>query len=295
MKRLEVFGFYDLGSTVSRFRQIVAPDTTSAMNLYLALIGLEDALKKFISEQPAFSLAHDNAEATLQALIPVLVAEFHPDANRQGFKEGLNFDQQVPTWKVWDVKNKLDEFEHVLSAQCRRSETYFIGQKLGFDISILLHDAGKNLHESVSEYIAKEALAEIQAAGRCFALESFTASGFHALRALEVVMGDYYKHVTGKNKNFRSWFDYVKAFKTLANTRAKRNSPYPSPKVAAMLDRMRELDRNPLMHPRDSLDEMAADTLFKLGIATITELAKDMREMAGQREMVLVADNSARA
>ena len=57
-----------------------------------------------------------------------------------------------------------------------------------------------------------------------------------------------------------------------------------------MLDRMRQLDRNPLMHPRDSLDEMAADTLFKLGIVTITELAKDMRDMAAQPELKIVAD-----
>jgi hypothetical protein len=62
-----------------------------------------------------------------------------------------------------------------------------------------------------------------------------------------------------------------------------------------MIDRMRELDRNPLMHPSDTLDEMAADSLFKLGVITITELAKDMRDMAGQSEMKLVTGNVAAA
>ncbi|MEZ2143174.1 hypothetical protein AAE026_12785 [Bradyrhizobium sp. DN5] len=47
------------------------------------------------------------------------------------------------------------------------------------------------------------------------------------------------------------------------------------------------------MHPSDSLDEMAADTLFKLGVVTITELAKDLRDMAGQPELKLVTAASA--
>ena len=59
-----------------------------------------------------------------------------------------------------------------------------------------------------------------------------------------------------------------------------------------MIDRMRELDRNPLMHPSDTLDEMSADGLFKLGIITITELAKDMRDMAGQKELKLITNNA---
>jgi hypothetical protein len=59
-----------------------------------------------------------------------------------------------------------------------------------------------------------------------------------------------------------------------------------------MLDRMRELDRNPLMHPSDTLDEVGADSLFKLGIVTITELAKDMRDMANQPELKLVTSDA---
>ncbi len=106
-------------------------------------------------------------------------------------------------------------------------------------------------------------------------------------------MSAYYKAVSGKEKGFRSWHDYIEALEELAAQAKESNASYPSPKVASMLDRMRQLDRNPLMHPSDSLDEMAADTLFKLGIVTITELAKDLRDMAGQSELKLVTAASA--
>ena len=92
-------------------------------------------------------------------------------------------------------------------------------------------------------------------------------------------MEDYYEVISKKKPKFRSWYDYVKAFTRSANTRGKRHSKYPSPKVAAMIDRIREFDRNPLMHPRDTLDEPGADTVFNISIATITEMAKDMRDL----------------
>jgi hypothetical protein len=189
----------------------------------------------------------------------------------------------------------MDEFRHVLGAECRSSETYFMEKKVGFDVPTLLHSAEENLHENVRPFVPAHALTELRAAGRCLALESYTACGFHTLRALEVVMGAYYKIVSQKEKEFRSWHDYVEALEELATEAAKSDGKYPSPKVAAMLDRMRQLDRNPLMHPNDTLDEMAADTLFKLGIVTITELAKDLRDMAGQVEMKLVTSNVAAA
>jgi hypothetical protein len=51
-----------------------------------------------------------------------------------------------------------------------------------------------------------------------------------------------------------------------------------------MLDRMRDLDRNPLMHPRDTLDVTQADMLFSLAAITVVEMARDMEER--QKEVV---------
>ncbi|MEZ2143175.1 hypothetical protein AAE026_12790 [Bradyrhizobium sp. DN5] len=154
-------------------------------------------------------------------------------------------DQDFPTWSLYTLRAKLDEFRHVLSAECRKSETYFIEKKVGFDVPTLLHSAEENLHGLIHPYVADAALAEIREAGRCLALESFTACGFHTLRGLEVVMAAYYKAVSGQEKGFRSWHDYVEALETLAAQAKENNASYPSPKVASMLDRMRQLDRTP--------------------------------------------------
>jgi hypothetical protein len=192
----------------------------------------------------------------------------------------------------WKIKQALQSFEHVFSAECRNSETYFIEKKVGFDTVTLLRRADENLHETIRPFVPDPALNELREAGRCLALEAYTASGFHTLRGVEVVMGAYYKAVSSAPRDFRSWHDYVEALEELAKEKDGKKPKHPSAKVAAMLDRMREIDRNPLMHPDESLDEAGADSLFKLGIVTIAEIAKDMRDMAEQPELKLIANES---
>lgn len=87
-------------------------------------------------------------------------------------------------------------------------------------------------------------------------------------------MDDYLKSF-GIGSKKRTWNDYIKALTRL--TEMPKTGAKPAPKVAAMLDRMRELERNPLMHPRDTLDAVQADMLFKLCAITVVEIAKDMK------------------
>jgi hypothetical protein len=293
VKRLEVLDLFELAEAFSVLSAKLATDKVGLVDLYFSFSTLEGSLKKFDGAQGAFNLSRDSAREALTAIKDALDEHIFETPAREKFKEVHG--NEISTWLFWNLKAKLQEFRHVFSAECRKSETYFIEKKIGFDISTLLHSAEENLHDSIRPCIPQAALTELREAGRCLALESYTASGFHTLRGLEVVMGAYYRAVSTTEKEFRSWHDYVEALEELAQEKDGIKPKYPSPKVASMLDRMRQLDRNPLMHPSDTLDEMAADTLFKLGIVTITELAKDLRDMAGQTELKLVTSDAAAA
>jgi hypothetical protein len=286
---------FELAETFSNARPKLLGDSGKVFDVYMALAGLENAFKKFTAEQPAFPLTRDSAIEVGRSIDLVMQNHFFVDAARDKFREGIDFKSDINMWFLYDVRAKLDQFRHVLAVECRKSETYFIERMVGFDLPTLLHSAEENIHHSIRPFIPAPALNEIRQAGRCLALENYTASGFHTLRGLEVVIASYYKAVSGKDREFRSWHDYVEALEELSAGKGGVKPRYPSSKVAAMIDRMRELDRNPLMHPSDTLDEMAADSLFKLGVITITELAKDMRDMAGQPELKLVASDVAAA
>jgi hypothetical protein len=87
----------------------------------------------------------------------------------------------------------------------------------------------------------------IDSAGKCLAFDLPTACGFHAVRGVELMILKYLKAFGTETRDLKTWFDYVKAV-----SEAEADGRKPSKKVAQMLDRMRDLDRNPLMHPRDT-------------------------------------------
>ncbi|MDR3486486.1 MAG: hypothetical protein P4M05_16455 [Bradyrhizobium sp.] len=278
MKRLNVVDFYEVGAALNRLGTLVnSSQKTKVMDVWWPLQMAIDALESFI-EQDAFQLARGEARSLIAAG-QHYITSYITTTSQDGQSTFKDPNIELEPWTYYNVRSALESFTHVFKVECRDNQTYFLEKKAIYDTASLVRRASDKIHANFREHIAKEAMQEIDEAGRCFAVDSYTACGFHALRGLEIVMEDYYQAVAGKKPKFRSWYDYVKGFTRLSNTRGKRKSKYPSPKVAAMIDRIREFDRNPLMHPRDTLDEPGADTVFNISIATMTEMAKDMRDL----------------
>ena len=97
-----------------------------------------------------------------------------------------------------------------------------------------------------------------------------------------MVIDQYVRACGGTKPQYKSWNDYVSALEDLEKSAQASGSALPSPKVRARLTDLKNLDRNPLMHPRESLDAMGADRLFDLGKITITEMAEDLRSLGPQ-------------
>jgi hypothetical protein len=259
VKRLNVDDFYEVGQALCRLSNLLAKSqNTKILDAWWPLQSASQALDRFAT-QDAFQLARGEANA-LSNQIRLLIQQHIMIQNTEGQWVFRDTNIELDAWIYYGVQTALDSFVHVFKAECRDNTTYFIERKAIYNTASLVSRASDKIHLSIRPHIAKEAMQEIDEAGRCFAVDSYTACGFHALRGLEIVMEDYYEAISKKKPRFRSWYDYVKAFTRLASTRGKRKSKFPSPKVAAMIDRIREFDRNPLMHPRDTLDEPGADT-----------------------------------
>ena len=104
--------------------------------------------------------------------------------------------------------------------------------------------------------------------GRCLAFERYTASGFHILRALESEIRDYLIMVTHNMPKKRDWGYYIEELE-------KNNA---NQKMLTALDNIRNLDRNPLMHPEDWLRKDDAVGLFNLGKTALHRLITDMKK-----------------
>jgi len=118
-------------------------------------------------------------------------------------------------------------------------------------------------HADAWKVIEADAKREFEECGKCLSVERYTASGFHALRGVECVIRQYIKELTGELPRKRDWGFYIETL--------KKNGA--DDKLSGVLDNIRTLERNPLMHPEDWLDIDEAIAIFTISQTAITRLA----------------------
>jgi hypothetical protein len=205
-------------------------------------------------------------------------------------------DPPIPAWRWTSLRSALAEFETVLSAEMSETTAYFVPRIGIFATPALAEAADESFPEDLRPHIPEKAKEDWRAAGRCLAFHLLSASGFHIARAVEATMEAYYQLFSGKpGKTLRSWDDYHKALDKIA----KENlTPAPETKTLIEFDQMRTDYRNPIVHPRVSLDEADAKILFNNGESLITAMAKELKrakEVAGgvQPALSLISDAAA--
>lgn len=180
-------------------------------------------------------------------------------------------------WQFQSVINKAREFETVLTNELQILATYHVTQKGIYSTSDLIEKAEHIFPESIRQKTGPELVEEIRQSGRCLAFDVPTASGFHILRATEVVMHEYYlavcKPKSKPTDKLENWGAY------LAELR-KCNDPDVG-KVVAILQLIKDQDRNLIMHPEISLSLDEAFNLFEIAKGAIIAMSTRLPPKTG--------------
>lgn len=273
LKRVNLLEYFELAESLHSARRALAAENLKGGNIWVNTYDLPAKLHRFIEDDNGFSTGKRAANELLITIGKWMNENLMDDNSPPGFSTE-KFEQEFSSWQFGEIPKKIDAFKSVFAAECTDVDVYSVGQIAIYKTSALVSDGAGIIPPDVRQDVPVETLIEFNSAGRCLAFDLPTACGFHALRGLELVMDDYLKSF-GIGSKKRTWNDYIKALTRL--TEMPKTGAKPAPKVAAMLDRMRELERNPLMHPRDTLDAVQADMLFKLCAITVVEIAKDMK------------------
>ena len=170
------------------------------------------------------------------------------------------------------------EFETVLLADLEKLNVYYPQRKGIFDTRLLVSEAEGAFSPNILSKLDEKAILEINAFGKCVAFDNYTASGFHILRALEVVLHDYWVNLC-KHKpeeTLESWAAYLSDIYNLCQTNklGKKESD-DIKKLYYLLQQIKYQDRNNIMHPEITLNEDDALSLFdtiKTAIKVMTEI-----------------------
>jgi len=285
VKRVNLLEYFELAESLANAKRATSLDSSKGGNLYIALWVLPPKLREFLQEDNGFN-ASKYAAAELAGLVEGWISE-NVFQNQQ-FSSEL-FDKDFSSWEYSAIPKKIDAFRSVFEAECHDVDVYSVGQIAIYKTQALVANGSHVIPEEYRKDMPQEAVKEFDDAGRCLAFDLPTACGFHALRGTELVMDVYLKSF-GVTKIMKSWNDFIQAFQKLRES--KDTNRKPSEKVSAMLDRMRSLDRNPLMHPREVLDSIGANHVFSLSAITVVEMMKDRRPEGQGGTVALIAANA---
>jgi hypothetical protein len=172
------------------------------------------------------------------------------------------------------IATKAKDFETVLANEMPGLAIYSVIQKGIYATEDLISQAELQIPEGLRKRLSEKARDDLRESGKCLAYEVSTASAFHMWRAVETVMGQYYKFLSG-GKSFeedgvtnRNWGQYIKAL----NGKGANN------KITTFLDHIRDEYRNPVSHPEESIELDEAFGLFNVGLGAITQMLREIPE-----------------
>ena len=261
--------FYQLGMRLHPLTEMNS-DAANIYKIAIASLWAGESVEILLARFPALSVCRDAGNELLVARNNVLKwMDETPAEKVQELYPSLS-----PIFQR--VINKAKEFETVVSAELQKLDTYHATQKGIYDTTALIQQAENILPVSVLSKIDEDIARELRESGKCLAFDCATASGFHIIRAIEAVMHNYYILVCepASNRKLDSWGEYISAFYKLSeDVKTKKVIKEDVKKIIALLQQIKDQDRNLIMHPKVMLTPDDAHKLFEIAEGAIIAMA----------------------
>jgi hypothetical protein len=278
MQRINQYWFYQLGMVIHPLADLKGgmPLQTVIIDIYYARDWLEyllsDRFIPLVISKPAGRRLLSALDAVIQPPQPepgVGIVVGDRDVAPPG-EEGEAAEPVLTFQQAYAITSALQVFETVLSAELQALASYFVSKKGIYETSDLIENADNALPDTIRATLTDEAKHDICQAGRCLAFDLPTAAGFHVLRAAESVIRQYYGLVVGAlpKAKARNWGAYIKVLGEHGG----------DARILAALGQIKDLQRNPIMHPEVTLDMEDALTLFNMTQGVIVAMVKDMEK-----------------
>jgi hypothetical protein len=261
MIEVNLASFFYFGNSIRRLSDIQEGQPVSAWApvLYEA----REGLKAFLANAERTRMFSQNVRWAVSILntINSMMPEVPPGT--------LVKDRQIFVEEVKSLIGALNTFAILLSEESERAYVVILEKQRTFDLHTLVESISTAFDAAVWDSLSGFSKREIKEAGRCLALERYTACGFHMMRAVERESCDCATLVAQANPVRRDFGDYLK---TLEHHGAEK-------KVIAVLDSLRSLERNPLVHPQDWLSQDDAVNMFCIAQVALSRLISCVETM----------------
>lgn len=170
----------------------------------------------------------------------------------------------------------------------QRAATYLVPKRGTYELGDLVDRASDTFPCELRGTIGEQALAEYNAAGRCYAFGLFTAAGYHCCRAAEAVLRLYYRSLTNSlDSGNETWGALIGLLEKVSGDKR------PDPKTLGHIKHLKDYERNPLSHLRAVLSSTDADILLSGAKVAIAAMAVELLKKNAEAEptLALVSTN----
>jgi hypothetical protein len=247
--RVNVHYYYELAQKLTRIE--FDEDAGLHGGMTSPLVAAQSALEK-VASAPTLGLCRE-AAINLSAVIDECIRTV----------EGVPINE-VQDWFA-KLREALVRFEVALSVQLDNTDVYIVTSKGTHNTRKLIGEASASFSQGHWFRLSEIARRDWEEGARCLAFGRATASGFHAIRAVEAVVVYYLKKlkVTPKKRDLGHYIELL-------------NGAGVDKRGIEAVDQIRSLHRNPLMHPEDTLEIEEALDLFDLCKSAIKAILRDM-------------------
>ncbi len=262
MKSINGYKLYEYGYYIHQLESI--SEETSDEDAYFKLLSAKSALNGLYADLKDSMITSFNISEELYIYCDQLIERYEESEDR---KLSLSF------LDVYSLKEKLNKLEHIISAEFATMPLYATQQVAAFDARYMV-PVGHLIFPRELQWKVPEAIKDIQQATKCLAFELPTASAFHLFRAVELVLKRYFISVTNKKKTPSNGLgSYFKELEKCKFSNQKKKDTHD--KILSSLRDLKNLHRNPIVHPENSL-ETTEEAVALLGcvISIITYILK---------------------
>jgi hypothetical protein len=272
MKPVDLPFFVELGGSLELASKVDARGPL--FDAFVKLFRLRNALATLAAGDRAKLIACGHDLAELLNLLNNFEARHFRDSEGNWTSPP---DTARSEYELGAIVGKVQQFQTVLIADLRISTSFTVTESGIFDVNQLVNCARNVLSGDAAKIVGEEVLREIDDAGKCLAFNLPTACGFHAMRAVERVIKQYLGEFLSSDeiKKLNNWGQYLAALEKRADG---DEEPKPSTEAIALLRQIKEIYRNPVIHPERTLSPEEAATLFHSTVAAISRVAFEVAE-----------------
>jgi hypothetical protein len=235
--RIDGYYLYSVGSSIHPLAEI--NKNTKFGDILFPLLIADGTLEPFL-QRSVFKIKTSLATGINLLTTIRTLKESAEDSNKS--------NEEIGVYNAYLLSKELSAFETLLAAELGLTDIYLVSKKRGYDTSDLINNGTVLFPDDLLLKVPDSKL-DIEQGARCLAFELPTASGFHFHRANESVLHRYYDAVTGGKPRpaGRSIGDYLAELKKYGVGEAI---------VLSSLKDLKDLHRNPLIHPEHTLENI---------------------------------------